>query len=105
MSVMAWRATRKYSGEVARISALSTPARRPAKRDTHRYNPQIPSTPIRQKGSRSAHSARVPRAIAPGAALATPNRRKNRLMIQNDSTGFDQKWSASMGAPGHHRLM
>jgi len=26
-------------------------------------------------------------------------------MIQNDSTGFDQKWSASSGAPGHHRLM
>ena len=68
----------------------------------------MPSTPIRQKGTRTAHSAFEPSAIAPAASCPCPRmptRCIARLMIQNDSTGFDQKWSASIGAPGHHRLM
>ena len=65
----------------------------------------IPRTPSRQNGSRIAHSGRDDSAITPGAAWRRPKSCIERLMIQNDSTGFDQKWSASIGAPGHQRLM
>ena len=63
--------------------------------------------PIRQNGTRTAHSARWPSAISPGVppGSPTPARRMPRLMIQNDSTGFDQNTSGSRGDPGHHRLM
>ena len=36
MSVIAWRDTSAYSGDVAVTTAASTPARRLTKRDTHR---------------------------------------------------------------------
>ena len=96
MSVIAWRETRLYIGDVAATSAASTPARRLTKRETHQVDARrCPSTPIRQNGTRTAHSARVePSAIVAAAsarARRCPTRCIARLMIQNDSTGFDQK--------------
>ena len=65
----------------------------------------MPSTPQRQNGSRMAHSGRCDSAIVPGGACRSPNSVIDSAMIQNDRTGFDQKWSGSIGAPGHQRLM
>ena len=62
---------------------------------------------MRQNGVRTAHSARCVSAISPGSPPGRPTRAMcmPMLMIQNESTGFDQKTSTSRGEPGHHKLM
>ena len=51
----------------------------------------MPSTPNRMNGMRTAHSARVDSASVPDAGCPSPNASNDRLITQNDSTGFDQK--------------
>ena len=67
----------------------------------------MPSTPIRQNGTRTAHSAAWPTAISPGDPPGRPMPATCIAMLinQNDRTGFDQNTSGSRGEPGHHRLM
>ncbi len=102
MSVMACRATKLKSGNVASASTDSMPARRLTKRATGRYTPSSASRAMRQKGRRSAHSGRVESANSPADSPAPPmpNTFMDKLMSQKVSTGLDQKFSVSSGEPG-----
>ena len=90
--------TRRRAGEVAVTSAAEQPG--PPADEARDAQVDARRCPARRAGRRARASPTRRGSTAPSspdAAAASPNARCiDRLMIQNDSTGFDQKWSASM---------
>ena len=92
MSVIAWRDTSAYSGDVA-VTTAAMHARAPADEARHAQVDGVDAQHAEQ-AERQAHrplGARRQRQRPRTRAWPSPNSCSDRLMIQNDSTGFDQK--------------
>ncbi len=93
MSVIACRATRNQSGEVARTSAASRPARRPNSRAPATNTSATPSTATRAIGVRTAQSVHQGSSETPSGE--TPPRVRPRATSQSVSAGFEKNQALS----------